>query len=281
MIHSLPVDPVVAPCRTVIRQPHPRLRGYVVAYSGFRTAAPIPHRLPAMNIPALVIDVTGAGRVVTGARAGPAVARDVRWGEGVTAGLTPAGVEALLGIPMRDLTGLTVPLDLIPAAPAAPASAAPPGLASAAPAELAERLAATSGWDDRFALLDDWLTARLRPAAPDALVTAAWWRLQRGPARVGAVAAGLGVSRRRLESGFQRRIGLPPGTVARVARFQRAMSMLAAGAALPRAAADAGYADQPHLTREVRGMAGLTPAELRDVLSAAAPSFKTAGTPRR
>ena len=254
MIHSLPADEVVAPCHTVLRRPHPRLRGYVATYTGFRTAAPIAHRLPALNLPALIIDVTGAGRVVTGARAAPTLSLDVHWGEGVTIALTPAGVEALLGVPMRDLTGLTVPLD-----------------AFSGTAEPAERLAAAPRWDGRFAVLDDWLTAALRPGPPDALITEAWRRLQRGPTRVGTVAAELGISRRRLESGFQRRIGLPPGTVARVARFQRAVTMLAVGTELPRAAADAGYADQPHLTREVRRMAGLTPAALRNALHAAAP----------
>jgi AraC-like DNA-binding protein len=223
----------------------------VFSYSGFRTREPIGHRILPINIPALIVDITGAGRVVTGASSTPVVERAVRWGHGVTVGLTPAGVSALLGVPMRELTDRSVGLG---------------DLLGGRDAELAERVAAHPDWTGRFAVLDDWLTARLRPAHEDPLVAAAWTRLQREP-RVAAVAAGLGVGRRRLEIGFQRRIGLSPGTVARIARFQRAVDMVAAGTALHQVATDAGYADQPHFTRDVRAMSGLTPTGLRRTLA--------------
>ncbi|MEU4425400.1 helix-turn-helix domain-containing protein [Actinoplanes sp. NPDC024001] len=250
MIHSLPASPVPAPCETVVRRPHPRLRGHVLAYSGFRTTEPIGHRVLPINVPALIIDITGAGRVVTGASSRPVISAADRWGHGVTVGLTPDGVRALLGVPMRELTERSVPLG---------------ELIGGRDAELAERLAAIPDWAGRFALLDGWLAARLRPGREDPLVTAAWKRLQQGP-RVAAVAAELGVGRRRLETGFQRRIGLSPGRVARIARFQRAVDLVALGRSLPAAAADAGYADQPHFTREVRVMAGVAPTELRALL---------------
>jgi transcriptional regulator GlxA family with amidase domain len=96
----------------------------------------------------------------------------------------------------------------------------------------------------------------------------AWWRLQRGAGmRIAALAAELGVSRRHLEDGFRRRIGLSPGTVARVTRFQRAVWLLGERHALPRVAAEAGFADQPHLTRNVHAMSGLTPARLSVLLA--------------
>jgi AraC-like DNA-binding protein len=255
MIHSLPAEPAASPCETLVRRPDPRLRGHVFSYSGFRTAEPIGHRILPINIPALIIDLTGAGRVVTGPSRRPVVERAVRWGHGVTVGLTPAGVSALLGVPMRELTDRSVALG---------------ELLGSRDAELAERLAAIPRWTERFTFLDRWLAARLRPAEEDPLFTTAWTRLQQGP-RVATVAAELGIGRRRLETGFQRRIGLSPGTVARIARFQRAIGMIAAGTALPRVAADSGYADQPHLTREVGAFAGVTPAALRDALSAALP----------
>jgi transcriptional regulator GlxA family with amidase domain len=69
------------------------------------------------------------------------------------------------------------------------------------------------------------------------------------------------VDRRNLELRFQRQVGLSPGTVARIARVQRAVGMLSRHAGLPRTAAECGYADQPHFTREIRAMAGLTPTE--------------------
>ncbi|MFC7527278.1 helix-turn-helix domain-containing protein [Actinoplanes sp. GCM10030250] len=255
MIHSLPVVPAAVPCETVVRRPHPRLREHVLSYSGFRTTAPIAHRMLPCNLPVLIIDITGAGRVVTGASGTAAIERDTLWGHGVTIGLTPAGVPALLGLPMRELTSAPVPLG--------PDST-----------RLAERLAAIPHWAGRFSLLEDWLTTRLNPdVTEDPLLMAAWWRLQRRNApTVAAVAASLGVGRRRLETGFQRRIGLPPGTVARIARFQRAVSMVAVGAALPLVATESGYADQPHFTRDMRSMAGVTPTELRRTITAALPS---------
>lgn len=57
-------------------------------------------------------------------------------------------------------------------------------------------------------------------------------------------------------------VGLGPKTFQRVVRLQRFVRAADRGAALAAAAAEAGYADQSHLTREVRALAGLTPAEL-------------------
>ena len=58
--------------------------------------------------------------------------------------------------------------------------------------------------------------------------------------------------------------GLEPRTLPRVARFQRflALSDRAAEPSLAALAVRAGYADQAHLTREVRALSGLTPAAL-------------------
>lgn len=56
---------------------------------------------------------------------------------------------------------------------------------------------------------------------------------------------------------------LPPGTLARVRRFRRVLSLLDAGRDdLAGLAFDAGYADQAHLTRESRRRAGLSPARV-------------------
>jgi AraC-like DNA-binding protein len=92
-----------------------------------------------------------------------------------------------------------------------------------------------------------------------------WQRLQAAGGRItiGALAAELGVGRRRLETGFVREIGLTPKTVARIARFQDAVQVIAAPSGTFCAAAACGYADQPHFNREIRAMAGITPSELR------------------
>jgi methylphosphotriester-DNA--protein-cysteine methyltransferase len=64
-------------------------------------------------------------------------------------------------------------------------------------------------------------------------------------------------------------VGYGPKTLQRVLRFRRFVSRIDAGPPAGRAAhdlaalaADAGYADQAHLTRECRALAGLTPAAL-------------------
>jgi AraC-like DNA-binding protein len=122
-----------------------------------------------------------------------------------------------------------------------------------------------TGARKQFDLLDELLPALVSRSAPppDPIVTAAWEFLQRpSPPRVGAVADTLGVSRRQLERSFVRQIGLTPAAVSRIARFQRAVAALSRGTTLADAAAVGGYADQPHLTRETRALAGITPGTL-------------------
>ena len=56
--------------------------------------------------------------------------------------------------------------------------------------------------------------------------------------------------------------GLGPKDHQRVMRFRASLASAERGAPLAVAACEAGYADQPHLTREVRRLSGLTPAAL-------------------
>ncbi|GLZ02157.1 helix-turn-helix transcriptional regulator [Actinoplanes sp. NBRC 103695] len=257
LVHSLPAEPQPAPCASadVVRAGR-HLSAYVLGYATFRsgTGAAIHHRVLPVAGAALVIDLDGHGAVLTGPRARAAVAAQ-RWGRGVTAGLTPAGVRAVFGMPMGELAGATVPFE---------------------EAELVERLAAAG--DDRLAILDGWVRRKIRDARQgvDPRIVMAWARLQRPDAEpgVGVLAARLGIRRRLLEQGFRQHVGIAPGAVARIARLQRAIGMLAGRVALARVAADCGYADQPHLTRDVRAMCGCTPGELRRHLHLAQ-SFKT------
>jgi AraC-like DNA-binding protein len=89
-------------------------------------------------------------------------------------------------------------------------------------------------------------------------------RLLRNPAtRVEQVADETGVSMRQLRRRCDAAVGYGPKTLQRVLKFQRFVRRIDAGhtdiAAL---AADAGYADQAHLTRECGQLAGVTPAAL-------------------
>jgi AraC-like DNA-binding protein len=48
----------------------------------------------------------------------------------------------------------------------------------------------------------------------------------------------------------------------RVLRFRRAALLLYDGVPIAEAAAVAGYADQPHLSREMRALAGVAPSQI-------------------
>ncbi|MCU1375487.1 MAG: AraC family transcriptional regulator [Actinomycetia bacterium] len=76
---------------------------------------------------------------------------------------------------------------------------------------------------------------------------------------VGEAATTMGLSPRQLRRLLLAETGLGPKTFQRVLRLQR---FLAHGGPLATAAVDAGYADQPHLTREVTRLCGLPPAAL-------------------
>lgn len=61
-LHSIPARVYPEPCETIPSQAHPRLRGYVVGYAGFRSAAqdPVLHRvLPSDDIAVVVAFLAG------------------------------------------------------------------------------------------------------------------------------------------------------------------------------------------------------------------------------
>src|SRR5256885_10995005 len=95
---------------------------------------------------------------------------------------------------------------------------------------------------------------------------------------VSELARSLGLGERQLLRRFNRAVGYGPRTLARVARFQRFLALAEADPAADLAwlAADAGYADQPHLTRECRRLSGRTPREL--IAAGAGPAGETAGS---
>jgi transcriptional regulator GlxA family with amidase domain len=73
-----------------------------------------------------------------------------------------------------------------------------------------------------------------------------------------------GLSERQLRRRFDAAVGYGPKTLAGVLRLQRFLALTSAEPSpdLARLALDAGYADQPHLTRECRRLTGLTPVVL-------------------
>lgn len=154
----------------------------------------------------------------------------------------PGAGPPLLGLAAHELVNLHVPLSLV-------------GTAQAA--ALGRRLGAAEDADAALRALAAGLDGE-----PDPLVRAAA-RLLDGPgATVDGVARTVALSERQLQRRFRDHVGYGPKTLQRILRFQR---LLGTRDALARAALESGYADQAHLTREVRRLAGLTPVRLRQL----------------
>jgi AraC-like DNA-binding protein len=181
-------------------------------------------RLVGANTVAFVSDVE-PGEIVVGAR------------------MVPGGAPALLGIGAEEQLDRRVPLrDVI----------------GDAGARLEQRL-----YEDRdpVTALGVWLQGRSRAApGPDPLVHAAIAELGGGEARIGRMAAALGVSERGLRRRVTVAVGYGPKRLARVLRLRRALALARGGEELAAAAFTAGYADQAHLSRDCRELAGVPPS---------------------
>ncbi|ANY09159.1 helix-turn-helix domain-containing protein [Pseudonocardia sp. HH130630-07] len=171
----------------------------------------------------------------------------------------PGALPALLGTPAAALRDLRVPLsDVLP---------------GALPGDLVGALEATA------CTVGD--AGAPGPGAPRLLlaVAAALWRsgarhplpaplprpalraLARG-ASAADLAEDLGVTSRTLHRHCLATLGYGPSTARRILRFRTASALLFDGIAPAEVAARAGYADQPHLSREVRALTGASPATL-------------------
>ena len=131
---------------------------------------------------------------------------------------------------------------------------------------VADRLAETDDEVHAFELLEALIRAQLRESEPDPLVLAATRRLGFPGSRVDWLADALGISDRQLRRRFHPSVGYGPKTLDRVLRFRRFVSRAPAVAAreddLARIAADLGYADQAHMTRDYLNLSGLPPTQL-------------------
>jgi AraC-like DNA-binding protein len=78
----------------------------------------------------------------------------------------------------------------------------------------------------------------------------------------GEVADQLGIGSRQLHRRSLPAFGYGPRHLARVLRFQRAVDSASRGVPLAEVASHCGYADQAHLSREFRDLAGVTPRQL-------------------
>ncbi len=249
--------------------PAPGLRPYVGVYAGYRTDAGPPgvHQgVPSAHLTFLLcldgkvemLSNADPARppgtfvaLVAGLHDGPARIAQGPAQTGLQLGLTWRGARALLGVPAGELAGDTVDLAALLGRRAAP---------------LLESVAEPGTWDERFARLDDALSALVdrdrgdRGVRPE--VGYAWDRLAEtgGTLRIADLAREVGWSRRPLADHVRRETGLAHKAAARVIRFERACDRLRAPArpALAAVAADCGYVDQAHLSRDFRDLAGQT-----------------------
>ncbi|MEU7070111.1 helix-turn-helix domain-containing protein [Streptomyces narbonensis] len=130
---------------------------------------------------------------------------------------------------------------------------------------LREQLSDAPTWQRRLTLTDEFLLKRAAEAPPMSPEVAAAWDTivaRRGRVRVGDLAASFGWSRKRLWSRFTSQIGLTPKRAAMLVRFDHAARALGAGQSAGDVALACGYADQPHLHRDVLALAGCTPGAL-------------------
>jgi AraC-like DNA-binding protein len=86
---------------------------------------------------------------------------------------------------------------------------------------------------------------------------------------VAGVAREIGWSNRTIQRQCTSVYGYGPATLRRILRFRRAVLLLGDGLPPTEVAARTGYADQPHLHREVRDLAGVPVASLRQESSSA------------
>ncbi len=164
--------------------------------------------------------------------------------------LTPLGAWSVLGLPLGELESQTVGLE---------------DAFGRSGQRLVEQLRDATDWNARFNLVESFLLARAaagpRPAPAVAWAMSRLWETE-GRERVESLAAQLGCSRRYLHTRFREQVGLSPKRVARLIRFGAVRRRIER---TPIRWADVaygcGYADQSHLNRDFRELAGTTPSD--------------------
>jgi AraC-like DNA-binding protein len=153
----------------------------------------------------------------------------------------PGVLPGLLGVPAAAVRDQRVPLREMHGR-----------LARAAAARIAGGAAPTAALAE---------VASALPGRPDLAVGELAARIGAGSAAA-TTAAALGWTTRTLHRRCLDAFGYGPAVLRRILRFRRAAALLHAGVTPSEVAAVAGYADQPHLSREVRALSGVSPGQL-------------------
>jgi AraC-like DNA-binding protein len=243
--------------------PHPLLRPLLSrGYAGFTQATSPRHLiLPATTSVPLVV------KILDSAHRPPAFVMSPHASSWLVDGdcapsylevwLDPLGAYRLLGLPVNELSGQLIDLA---------------DLFGGAARRLAEQLRETPNWRQRFALMDQFLLRRMAGGPrPSPQVGWAWQRLVTtgGTVPIGQIADEVGWSHKHLIVQFRRQAGLRPKTAARLIRFDRVWRHVDQRRPLDwgLVAADTGYADQAHLTRDFRQFTGITPTGYQAVVA--------------
>jgi AraC-like DNA-binding protein len=167
----------------------------------------------------------------------------------------PGGAFPFLGVSPAEITDTHVPLD---------------DLWGSGSRNLREQLLEGGSPGERLRLVEAVLMRRLRQAPqtrqmhPAVCVAVDALREGGNGARVAAVAAAVGLSRRRFAEVFERDVGLTPKLYARLQRFHHVKQQIARLGGPPSwatFAVECGYFDQSHLLRDFVEFSGMSPAK--------------------
>jgi len=132
---------------------------------------------------------------------------------------------------------------------------------------LAEQIAEQATAPARIGQIEAALIDRLRLARPadEVVVAAVAWMAAHPTGRIARLGRALDISSRQLHRRFHDAVGYAPKTLQRILRFQRLLELARPGGPrrdLAFLAIEAGYADQAHMSRDVRELSSLTPTTL-------------------
>lgn len=203
-----------------------------------RIGGPVAERVLPTGLAQVIVDLDTGVATLVGPRTESAIVRPPRRAAGFS--LSGSGLARIVGGDSQQLVDAAIDIDdLGRLASDGPASGCDADLEAFA-AQLVERFDV----DDHIVLAEELLRSGV-PAS--------------------SVSSQLGLDRRRFVPAFRSLVGLAPKHYETLRRLQRTSRLLRSSGDAPLAviAVEVGYADQSHMSREVRRLTGHTPNELR------------------
>lgn len=154
----------------------------------------------------------------------------------------PGAVGDFFGVPLQELRDERVPLSALPGLP------------------IDESCAPQPKW--RLEAMRSAVRSRLARSDSVEPATFAMVAALRAGRAVTEVAWDLGLSERQLHRRSVTAFGYAPKILQRIVRFQRALRLARAGVPLAEVAAESGYADQAHLSNDVKRLSGVPMSRL-------------------